>query len=73
MIHIRVTKGPDKGEQIKTRQGVVSVGRSHDARPVLDALGKNMIGVPVVCKEDAESGRDDLRARVEQLLGKPKE
>ncbi len=35
MIHIRVTKGPDKGEQIKTRQGVVSVGRWADCDLVL--------------------------------------
>ncbi len=28
MLHVRVTKGVDKGEQIKTRQAVVSVGRS---------------------------------------------
>lgn len=28
MLYIRVTKGVDKGEQIKTRQGVVSIGRS---------------------------------------------
>jgi signal transduction histidine kinase len=28
MIHIRVTQGVDKGEQIKTRQAVISIGRS---------------------------------------------
>ncbi len=40
MLHIRVTKGVDKGEQIKTRQGVVSVGRS----PRCDlALGDNRV------------------------------
>src|SRR4030065_2741298 len=28
MIHIQVTKGPDKGEQIKTRRAAISLGRA---------------------------------------------